>query len=249
MPDPVPNPVPSETPAETPPQPHEIVAKADLAELALTRSLALTAQDAQYAALMTEQEVAPADLQQMVTDANNAEEKLAPAVVVAHTEWRDVSRTERTAFKPLWTFTISLQGAAKRKFMGNDAKLSGYCIAKKGLGDNREVFEKDLQAMLDMAATDQLKGFPQARLAEGADLLEAWQNADDVQKVAADKLGKARATFKKMVASLKTRRVDLQLAVNNGKPHTDPDNATVRRAFKIPANRQYRPDVTKEPAV
>lgn len=61
------------------------------------------------------------------------------------------------------------------------------------------------------------------------------------------KLDTAKAVFKAAVASLNARRIDLQLAVNNARPHTNADNATVRRAFQIPVNQAYAPTVKTAP--
>ena len=246
MPDPTPTPAPA--PA-TPKKTHELVSKADLANVELARSLALAAKAPDLAALFADEEVTPAEMTAIVTDANTAENTLAPAVSLASTAWKVTTRNETKAKKALATFVLSLQGAAKRKFRGNAAKLGGYCIGKKTLGDVREEYEKDVQAMLTLAAGDVLKGFPPAKLAAGATLLAAWKDADDAQQTADRAFAGARGAFKKAVASLNARRTDLQLAVNNGRPHTDPDNAIVRRAFKIPANRPYSPNLKEEPPV
>ena len=125
--------------------------------------------------------------------------------------------------------------ATKTALPTGDPRRSAYCINKKNFGSDRDGLEQDEDNITRLATADALPGLKPEKLAAAKTALTAWRTADQTQRKAVETQGKLVGQLEKKVAEINAKRRQIQLAADTAWPHTDPDNAAVRRAFKIPA--------------
>lgn len=235
---PAPDPAPAKKPRKTPSN----IDQTDLAIIKKVRTIAQTAQDPAYLPALTDPEkgaVAPGEPAALEADTTTVETGTGAAVALAKAAKQQSTADENASRKKFTGALRIMQNAARRKFGDQPEKLKAYFIGDHEFDSTRAKLEVNSQAMLNLAATDNLPGITATVLATDNSLRTAWIKADDDQQEAIKAQATAVAAFDKAVASLQKRGIDIQLAANSTWPYTDPTNAVVRRAFQIPENKPY----------
>jgi hypothetical protein len=181
----------------------------------------------------------PAVADCILLNADLAETVKAPAIANAIAALAEQTQTEARAKKSLMAVLRKIQSAARRKFADDAAKRNAYFMGDDQFGGARNELEVQAQSILNKAAVDNLPGITPAMLANGAELLAAWIEADDDQRWAKRKLASAYDEFGKLVAEIEDDMIEIRLAADSCWPYTNKANAVIRRAFGIPERRPY----------
>ena len=104
---------------------------------------------------------------------------------------------------------------------------------------NRPQLEQVSQAIISKLADDTLPGITSAKVANLVTLRQAYIGADTSQGDAQSSASQTRTQLGLAVQSITKRRLTIQLAAGAEWPHTDPANATIRKAFALPADRPF----------
>lgn len=84
---------------------------------------------------------------------------------------------------------------------------------------------------------DTLKGVTAADLTEIQQAHDAYIDKDSAQTLTHNEVGNLRQQVETLYDQIRDQRIDLQLAADQAWPHTNPENAAIRRAFHIPESR------------
>jgi hypothetical protein len=227
------------SPAEPPKpkrQPPGDLDKELLADIKLGEDVAEAAQDPAHATeLASKEQIDAATVGRLVTLTQDARD-LAGRVVAAKKAFNAATQAEGDALKPLLAALRDIQQRAKNRF-SDQPKRAAYGINKPNFGRDRGSLEQDARNIIDLGEADGLRGLTTEKIAVARAALAAWKKADEDQASAARTQGELLIQFRAKVDEVNAARRELQLAADTCWPHTDPANAPVRRAFKIPANK------------
>lgn len=133
-----------------------------------------------------------------------------------------------------------MQTAAKQKFGRTDRnRLQNYAIGNR-IDTNRPLLEQMGQQIIDQAAADALPGITSTKIQAARDALKAYKDIDLDQSGAQAGATGARGTLKTMMKAITDFRIEVQLAADAEWPHSNPDNASIRTEFKLPAKAKFK---------
>jgi hypothetical protein len=89
------------------------------------------------------------------------------------------------------------------------------------------------QTIINKTAADALPGITAAKKTKLKTLRQAWIDANATKTDSSTFAQRARAELKTMIKSIEDRRVAIQLAADAEWPHTNPQNAAIRKEFGL----------------
>lgn len=181
------------------------------------------------------QEIADA----ILADVEAAREKVAEAVV-STTARKTATAEEKKAAKALLAGMVEVQKAAKQKYARtNRIALNDYFVGQH-LNGNRPNLLQTSQALLDKLAEDTLPGFTAAKKTKLKNARQAWVDKNGEQTTHTTAALTKRAEIKTMLKSIEDRRLAIQLAADAEWPHTEAENAGIRKEFAIATKRAVK---------
>lgn len=234
MPDATPAPTPATAPAK-PKQTRGDTDKRILADIKFAEDVAEAAQDADHAPKLADEDLSATAASELLTLAGAARDLVGQAITAKKAKLA-ATQTEEKALNTLLAALRDFQQRAKRKFAKGDPKRAAYGIGQENFGRGREGLVQDAETILKLAAADALPGLKPEKLSAATAALAAWKQADLDQHKAEEAQAQLLDQLAAQVAELNAGRRDIQLAADTAWPHTDPANAPLRRAFKLPVN-------------
>ncbi len=212
-------------------------------QLALTATIARTAQRPECAPRLAEREITAAFVTQLLTDEAACQAKIAQAANLRSTK-KDTTTTERAAKKTLLERTTDIQSAASLKWSGQPAHKGdreAYGIGKPLRSLSRPNLETVLVGISQRLTTDTLPGITPAKITAFNDALAAWQATDISQTTQATDAAQLLIEAKAELESITERRLKLQRAADAAFPYYEKENAALRSEFGLPKTRPFRP--------
>ena len=130
-----------------------------------------------------------------------------------------------------------VQKAAKQKYARtNRIALDDYFVGRK-LNGNRPNLLQTSQNLITKLGSDTLPGITTGKVTKLKNLRAAWIAARATQTDSASAAQSTRAELKTLLKSIEDRKVAIQLAADAEWPHTDPENAALRKEFGLPTRK------------
>ena len=122
--------------------------------------------------------------------------------------------------------------AATKYARTNRIALDDYFAGQK-LNGNRPSLLQTSQKLITKLGSDSLPGITAGKVTKLKNLRAAWIAARSTQTASASAAQSTRAELKTLLKSIEDRKVAIQLAADAEWPHTDPENAALRKEFGL----------------
>ena len=122
--------------------------------------------------------------------------------------------------------------AATKYARTNRIALDDYFAGPK-LNGNRPSLLQTSQKLITKLGSDTLPGITTSKVTKLKNLRAAWIAARATQPDSASAAQSTRAELKTLLKSIEARKVAIQLAADAEWPHTDPENAALRKEFGL----------------
>ena len=175
----------------------------------------------------------------LVEDTDEARAKAAAAVQHS-TATKTATAADYKAAHLLLAAMQEVQKAAKQKYSRtNRIALGDYFVGMK-LNGNRPNLLQTSQNLISKLGIDTLPGITAAKVTKLKNLRVAWVIANNDQTASASAAQSTRAELKTLLKSIEDRRMAIQLAADAEWPHTDPENAAIRKEFGLPPRKPIK---------
>jgi hypothetical protein len=210
-----------------------------LRKLTRAEGVGQAAQSIEYAAALAERDITAPFVTEFLDDTEEARTKAADAVMHG-TAAKNATSDEDKAAHLLLAAMQEVQKAAKQKYArSNRIALEDYFVGRK-LNGNRPNLLQTSQTIINKVTADTLPGISAAKKTKLKNLRQAWVNANAAKSDNSTFAQSARAELKTMIKSIEDRRVAIQLAADAEWPHTDPQNAAIRKEFSLSPRIPFR---------
>ena len=201
-------------------------------DLTRAQSVGLAAQNADYAPALGNRDIDEDFVNELLSGVDAARSKAGDAVVNT-TAHRNATAAEDAAGHALQAGLQEAQKAAKQKYARtNRIALADYFIGKK-LNGSRPNLMQTSQTIITRLGADKLPGFTTVKVRNLGVQRQAWVDAQSKRADAETAARSSRAELKTLVKSVKDRKIAVQLAADAEWPHTDAENAGIRREFAL----------------
>lgn len=210
--------------------------RAQAVELNKAGVICLVAQKSAYATKLADHGITAAFVTTLLTDITTARTRSITAVQATDGKESATSAQDVCAVKLLRGLRV-IQIAARQKYLFTDpARLGDYYIGQR-IDESRAVLDLSSQAIIAKATTDTLPGITGPFIASvETDRLE-WKDCTATQAAQQAAATTQRSERNTLVDSIQQRRIELQFAADAAWPWNDPENAGIRREFKLPRHR------------
>lgn len=223
-------------PAIKPKRTRGLLNVAHLQKLTNAESVAEAAQDEDRVASLAAREITAVFVTELVDDTDEARAKAAAAVQHS-TATKTATAADDKAAHLLLAAMQEVQKAAKQKYARtNRIALDDYFVGKK-LNGNRPNLLQTSQNLITKLGSDTLPGITAGKVTKLKNLRVAWIAARAAQTDSASAAQSTRAELKTLLKSIEDRKVAIQLAADAEWPHTDPENAALRKEFGLPSRK------------
>jgi endonuclease YncB( thermonuclease family) len=176
---------------------------------------------------------------EFMDDTEEARTKVADTVMHS-TAAKDATAKEDKAAHVLLEAMQEVQKAAKQKYARvNRIALGDYFVGQP-LNGNRANLLQTSQTIINKVSADTLPGITAAKKTKLRTLRQAWIDANATKSDSSTFGQSARAELNTMIKSIEDRRMTIQLAADAEWPHTDLENAAIRKEFRLAPRRPFR---------
>ena len=212
--------------------------QAILDELTKAENICHKAEKVDYAALLAEREITAGFIAAALVKIQEARAKSALATDMT-TDKFGMTDHEQETKTALLACLSEIQTAAKQKFRLLPARLQDYYIGER-IDQNRARLEQLGEQMIAKAASDVLPGIKPAKITAANTALADYKASQGGQSDAQSHATGSRGSLKTMMKEITNTRITIQLAADAEWPHDNPENAAVRREFKLPVNLKFK---------
>ena len=213
--------------------------KSHLRKLTKAEEIGQAAQSDEHAAVLAERDITAPFVTDFLDDTEEARTKASDAVMHS-TAAKNATSDEDKAAHVLLAALQEVQKAAKQKYArSNRIALGDYFVGRK-LNGNRPNLLQTSQTIINKVAADTLPGITAAKKTKLKTSRQAWIDANAVKTDSSTFAQSARAELKSMIRSIEDRRVAIQLAADAEWPHTNPENAAIRKEFRLSPRKPFQ---------
>lgn len=213
-----------------------LVNRAWLKELSLSNEVCTAAEKADYLAALAEEAITPEQVATLRTKLEQITTKLAKFGSQASTG-KVGTQDEGSAKQALLDLIDKAQISAKRRFPEGHARRDAYYIGQT-IESNRALLLLAAQSILNALAEDNLPAMTPARVEALTAARLAYAGAQTSQSAGQTAAAETRGTVEQEIKEIAELRREIQYAADARWPARAKVHAAVRRAFKIPVNRQ-----------
>jgi hypothetical protein len=203
-----------------------------LRKLTKAENIGLAAQNTSRAALLAERDITAEFVTDFLSDTEEARIKAADAVRFT-TAAKNGTAVEDKAAHDLSGGLQEVQKAAKQKYARTNRIALGDYFVGKPLNGTRPNLLQTSQTIINKLASDTLPGITAAKKTKLRGSRPTWIDANAEQTDSSTFAQSARSELKNMIKSIEDRRVAIQLAADAEWPHTDKENAALRKEFGL----------------
>ncbi len=203
-----------------------------LRKLTKAEGIGQAAQSTEYTAALAARDITALFIMEFMDDTEEARIRAADAVMYG-TAAKNATADEDKAAHRLLAAMQEVQKAAKQKYARMNRIALGDYFVGKPLNGNRANLLQTSQTIINKVATDVLPGINGAKKTNLRTLRQAWIDANGAKTDSSTFARSARAELKTMIKWIEDRRVAIQLAADAEWPHTDPENAAIRKEFGL----------------
>lgn len=212
------------------------VNQAILLALSKAEQISLVAQKTGYVPLLQARGILPAEVVAELTS-------IAAAHVLAGVSGK-VAKLESTAAEgrfrdQLLEKVVEMQTAAKIRFRVSDPLHLQIYHVGKNLGASRADLEQFAPDIIDHAETDALAGITAGKITAARNALLAYVGSNTDQSTVTSASGTQQINLKNRLQEIVDGRIRIQLAADAQWPHTNPNNAAIRREFQLPVKTRF----------
>ena len=210
-----------------------------LRKLTNAETIGAAAQDEDYASPLSQRDIDKDFVTELLADLDAARNKATEALQHT-TAARSATAAEAKANSALHGALQEVQKAAKQKYARtNRIALGDYFVGKK-LNGSRPNLLQTSQTILSKLAGDKLPGFTPAKIKGLGALRQGWIDAKVAQTDNTTAARTARAALKTLLKSIEDRKVAIQLAADAEWPHSEEENAAIRKEFRLSHRRPFK---------
>lgn len=209
-----------------------ILNKTQMNKLSKAEDIAHAAQKEDYAPLLEAREISEEFTADLIEEVDSARTKAAEAVHHTNARKSGTVKEKGDAYALIHALQ-EVQKAAKQKYARKDRPVLGDYFVGKKLNGNRANLLQTSQSIVTKVGADSLPGITAAKSTKLKNLRATWIASNNAQGESTRAAVLARAELRRLLESIEDSTVAIQLAADAQWPHTNKDNAAIRREFGL----------------